>query len=67
MSLINILASGIHDPAGVLDIVNWSEHMAKGVIKYAPYIANLFIPYFEKMDPTKELIDLVYFDGASNV
>ena len=32
-----------------------------------PYIANLFIPYFEKMDPTKELIDLVYFDGASNL
>ena len=41
--------------------------MANGGTKDAVYIVNMCILYFKKMNPDKNLIDLVYFDGASNV
>ena len=67
MPLVNIIASGVQKPAGVLDTVDCSKRCAEGLKKDAPYISNLFLPYFEHIDPRKEFIDLVYFDGASNV
>lgn len=64
---MNLLASGVHEPAAVIDVIDCSGHMSLGGKKDASYIANLFLPWFRKMDPRHELIDLVYFDGASNV
>ena len=31
------------------------------------YIAGLFLEHLKELDPKKELVDAVYFDGASNV
>ena len=64
---MNLLCSGVHNHAAVLDVVDCSGHMSKGGKKDASYIAQLFLPHMKKLDPGKNLIDLVYFDGASNV
>jgi hypothetical protein len=67
MPLINILCAGVHNPAAVLEIVNCSQHLQGGGKKDATYIAGLFKPHLKELDPQKALVDLVYFDGASNV
>ena len=68
MPLINIIASGVYCPVAVLSIADCTNHMAKGGMKDADYIAKtLFLPQFETIDPEKKLIDLVSFDGAANV
>ena len=51
--LINILAAGVHNEAGLLDIANCTGHMAKGFKKDAEYIAKLFIPHMQRLDPEK--------------
>lgn len=50
---INILAAGVHNEAGLLDIADCTGHMAKGFKKDAEYIAKLFIPHMERLDPEK--------------
>ena len=65
--MINILASGVHNYSALLDIVDCTGHVSKGKKKSAPYIANLFLPHMKRLEPTKVMIDLVTFDGASNV
>ena len=64
MPLINILCAGVHNPAAVLEIVNCSSHLQTGGKKDASYIADLFHPHLHELDPSKTLVDLVYFDGA---
>ena len=65
--LINILASGAHLTTAVLDIMDCSKHMCKGGKKDALYIAKCFLPHLKKLDPEMKLVDLFYFDGATNV
>ena len=36
-------------------------------MKDAEYIAELFLPWMKKLDPNKQRVDLLFFDGASNV
>lgn len=67
MPLINVLCAGVFNPAAVLEIVNCSSHLQGGGKKDASYIASLFNPHLEELDPHKTLVDLLYFDGASNV
>jgi hypothetical protein len=67
MPLINILCAGVDNPAAVLEIVNCSSHLQNGGKKDASYIAGLFNPHLDDLDPNKTLVDLLYFDGASNV
>lgn len=50
---INILAAGVHNDAGLLDIVDCSGHVAKGYKKDAEYIAKIFLPHMERLDPDK--------------
>lgn len=49
----NILAAGVHNDAGLIDIADCSGHVAKGYKKDAKYIAELFIPHMERLDPNK--------------
>ena len=68
MPLLNILASGVFEPAAVLDIVDATEHLQGGGTKDATYIANITQPYIdqlEKMCPNS--VDYLSFDGAGNV
>ena len=67
MSLINIMASGVHERSAVLDIVDTTEHLGNGGTKNAEYIAELFVPHINEIDPKQIFVDTVFFDGASNV
>jgi hypothetical protein len=67
MPLINILCAGVHNPAAVLEFVNCTSHLESGKKQDASYIAKLFRPHLLELDPHKTCIDLIYFDGASNV
>ena len=65
--LTSVLAVGVHQGPAVLDICDATAHMAEGWRKTGPYIRDLFKPWMEKVDPHKNCVDLILFDGASNV
>ena len=67
MPLTNILGSGAHLTTAVLEIVDCTGHLEHGGKKDASYISELFLPHMQKLDPEKRVVDLLYFDGASNV
>jgi hypothetical protein len=67
MPLVNMLAAGVHEPAGVLEIDECTGHIQGGVKKDAGFIGGLFFPHMKIIDPDKKLIDCVFFDGASHV
>ena len=65
LPLINLLASSGTCPSALLEIVDCTDHMSKGGIKSAEYMARLMEPHVEKLG--KDNVDLFLFDGASNV
>ena len=67
MSLINIMASGVHERSAVLDIVDTTQHLSEGGVKDAEYIANLFVEHINEIDPQHMYVDSVFFDGAASV
>jgi hypothetical protein len=64
--LMNILVACCED-IYTLDIVNCSNQLADGGKKDAVYISQIFSPHMERLDPAKDKVDLLFFDGASNV
>ena len=64
---INILAGGVHLPNACLEIHDCTAQLAAGGRKTAKYIADTMIFHMNKIDPKGRLVDLVIFDGASNV
>ena len=60
MPLINVMASGVYKRSDVLDIVDTSQHMSKGGLKDAPYIASLFTPHIEDIDPDQCFVATVF-------
>ena len=65
--MINILASSPTNPSCVLDVVDCSNHMLTGGKKDAWYIAKQILPIMRNIDPNKNRIHVVAFDGAYNV
>jgi hypothetical protein len=75
--MIFFLGSSPNNPFALLDIVDCTSEMAKGGEKDAKYIAGLFKPLISQIEQTKDpnnqktdhqgVVDLVLFDGASNV
>jgi hypothetical protein len=73
--LVNVLASCVNNLFALLEIANCTAHLAKGGKKDAKYIAKLIMPLIQLMETEKDvhkktysgLVDLVFFDGASNV
>jgi hypothetical protein len=71
------LGSSPNNPFALLDIVDCTSEMAKGGEKDAKYIAGLLNPIIswieQTIDPDNQMtdhwgvVDLVLFDGASNV
>ena len=59
--LLNIMAGSAETSAVVLGIVDGSEQYQIGGIKNAEYIANQFLPFMKKHDPTRQLTDCVFF------
>ena len=64
---MNILASSPNNPSCVLDVVDCTDHVAKGNKKDAFFICQQMLPHMRKIDPEKNLFDLIAFDGAANV
>jgi hypothetical protein len=74
--LVNVLAAGVNNPFALLDIADCTDHLAKGGKKDAQYIAKICMPLMKQIESEKldvngkkspGVIDLVFFDGASNV
>ena len=42
-------------------------HLADGGTKNATFICNILLDHFKIIDPHKSIIDVIMFDGASNV
>ena len=51
LPLMNIMASCVRERAAVLEIHDCSGHLAEGGSKDAEYVANIFKPHIEKVDP----------------
>ena len=67
MPLFNVLAMSGSSTPMTINIVDCTKHMAAGGKKDASYIADIFEEIAEDYDPDHTLIDIFYFDGASNV
>jgi hypothetical protein len=73
--LINILAASPNNPFALLDIVDCTAHLAEGGKKDVLYLANMILPHISMMELSRDetnkhckgVVDLVLFDGASNV
>ena len=66
--LINILGSGVHNNAAILEIKDCSEHAATGGKKDAKYVAQALMEHVEQLQKeAPNSVDLVIFDGAANV
>ncbi len=65
--MINILASSPTNPSCVLDVVDCTNHMLTAGKKDAWYIAKQILPIMRNIDPNKNRIHVVAFDGAYNV
>jgi hypothetical protein len=73
--LVNVLASCVNNLFALLEIADCTAHMAEGGKKDAKYIAKIIMPLIDLMESEEDshkkkysgLVDLVFFDGASNV
>ena len=65
--LLNIFVSGKNLPVAVLELVDCQGHLAYGGENNGIFIRNRFLDHFKIIDPHKSIIDVVMFDGASNV
>ena len=64
---MNILVSGKNLPVAVLELVDCRCHLADGGTKNSTFICNRSLDHFKIFDPHKSIIDVIMFDGASNV
>lgn len=72
MPLLNLMAAGVHNPQAVLDVVDCTERLQEGGKKDGEYVANLFLHHIQKLEYDKKkqvrgVVDLAFFDGASNM
>jgi hypothetical protein len=64
---LNILAALVKEPSIVLEISDATDHLKTGNIQDSTYVASHFLPWCNKLDPEKKLLDCVFFDGADDV
>ena len=73
--LLNVLAAGVNNSFALLDIADCTNHLALGGKKDASHIASIIKPLIANMEGELDehnrkctgIVDLVFFDGASNV
>ena len=51
----------------VLELVDFQDHLAYDGTKNETFICNRLLDHFKIIDPHKLIIDVIMFDGASNV
>jgi hypothetical protein len=64
---INILAAGAFLPNACLEIHDCTRRLVDGGKKDASYIKKIIEKHIDRLDPKKNLVDMVIFDGASNM
>ena len=67
MSFINVLRICGYTSPKVLAIHDCTDHLAGGGKKDASFVAQLFEREVEHLDPHKNLTNIFFCDGASNV
>ena len=67
MSLLNILGSPVNSPSVVLEVNDSTPQLCLGREKDAKYVSECFLKHLVVLDPKKSLVDLLFFDGASNM
>jgi len=73
--LLNVLAAGVNNPFALLNIADCTGHLAEGGKKDASHIATIIKPLIANLEGEVDehdrkctgIVDLVFFDGASNV
>jgi hypothetical protein len=67
--LMNILATSPNNPFALLEIVDCTDQMAKGGKKDAKFLSGIVRPLIMWLEARAKsnIIDLIMFDGASNV
>jgi hypothetical protein len=65
--MFNVIACSVSNPSMVLDVFDCSAHAAEGGKKDAEFLLKTMLPKLLEIDPNKELIGLVTFDGTGNV
>ena len=63
---VNLLASTPSHPSIPLEVVDCSEQMEDGGKKDAGYLAEQFLRHMKRLDPERNMFDLVQFDGGTN-
>ena len=67
MPLLNILGSPANSPPVVLEVKDCTSQLLLGRKKDAKQVSESFLKHLNVLDPTKSLVDLLFFDGASNM
>ena len=67
MPLLNVVGSPANSPPVVLEVKDSTPQLKLGRKKDAKYVSECFLKHLKELDPTKTLVDLLFFDGASNM
>jgi hypothetical protein len=67
MLLMNVLAMTAGVPPITIAIEDCTSHMEEGGKKDAVHVASIFKEKVSEFDPNRQLTDVFFFDGASNV
>ena len=65
--MLDVLDYAKNIPFAILEIVDFQGHLADGNKKYETFICSPFLNHMREIDHRKQLIDIVMFDGASNM
>jgi hypothetical protein len=73
--LMNVLAAGVNKSFALLDIVDCTDHLVRGGKKDASHVATVIKPLIANLEgevdehkhKCMDVVNLVFFDGASNV
>ena len=67
LPLLNVLGLPANSPPVVLKVKDSTPQLRLGRKKDAKYVSECFLKHLKELDPTKTLVDLLFFDGASNM
>ena len=65
--LLNVVGLLANSPPVVLEVKDSTPQLNLGKKKDARYVSECFLKHLKELDPKKTLVDLLFFDGASNM
>ena len=67
MPLLNILGSPTNSPPVVPEVKDSTPQLSLGRKKDAKYVSECILHHLNLLDPTKLLVNLLFFDGVFNM